>query len=113
MNDKYPMTDHVPNDLSHLSEEEFNSLCPQGEHAPVPAMTENFRALCEELIRVNDDVDNEDWIGAWSDAIDRTKAALAEQPTLKEQALSELDALENMGACNSKTIRRALEALPE
>jgi hypothetical protein len=30
------MTDHIPNDLSHLSEEEFNSLCPQGEHAPGP-----------------------------------------------------------------------------
>jgi len=31
-----PMTDHIPNDLSHLSEEEFHSLCPQGEHAPGP-----------------------------------------------------------------------------
>ena len=30
------MTDHEPNDLSHLSEEEFNLLCPQGEHAPGP-----------------------------------------------------------------------------
>jgi hypothetical protein len=30
------MTDHIPNDLSHLSEEEFHSLCPQGEHAPGP-----------------------------------------------------------------------------
>jgi hypothetical protein len=30
------MTNHIPNDLSHLSEEEFNSLCPQGEHAPGP-----------------------------------------------------------------------------
>jgi hypothetical protein len=28
------MTDHKPNDLSHLSDAEFNSLCPQGEHAP-------------------------------------------------------------------------------
>jgi hypothetical protein len=34
------MTDHIPNDLSHLSEEEFNSLCPQGEHAPGPALAE-------------------------------------------------------------------------
>jgi hypothetical protein len=31
-----PMTDHTPNDLSHLSEAEFNALCPQGEHAPGP-----------------------------------------------------------------------------
>ena len=30
------MTNHEPNDLSHLSEAEFNSLCPQGEHAPGP-----------------------------------------------------------------------------
>ena len=28
------MTDLIPNDLSHLSDAEFNSLCPQGEHAP-------------------------------------------------------------------------------
>jgi DNA-binding IclR family transcriptional regulator len=28
------MTDHLPNDLSHLSDAEFHSLCPQGEHAP-------------------------------------------------------------------------------
>ena len=30
------MTNHIPNDLSHLSNAEFNSLCPQGEHAPGP-----------------------------------------------------------------------------
>jgi hypothetical protein len=34
-------------------------------------------------------------------------------PSLKEQALSELDSLENMGTCNADTIRRALESLPE
>jgi hypothetical protein len=34
-------------------------------------------------------------------------------PSLKERALSELDALENMGTCNSETIRRALEALDD
>ena len=28
------MTDHIPNDLSHLSDEAFNALCPQGEHVP-------------------------------------------------------------------------------
>ena len=31
-----PMTDLTPNDLSHLSDEEFLALCPQGEHAPGP-----------------------------------------------------------------------------
>ena len=30
------MTDLTPNDLSHLSDEEFNALCPQGYHAPGP-----------------------------------------------------------------------------
>lgn len=30
------MTDHEPNDLSHLSDAEFNSLCPEGEHALGP-----------------------------------------------------------------------------
>ena len=30
------MDDLSPNDLSHLSDEEFNALCPQGEHAPGP-----------------------------------------------------------------------------
>ena len=34
-------------------------------------------------------------------------------PSLKQQALSELDSLENMGACNADIIRRALEALPD
>ena len=28
------MADLTPNDLSHLSDEEFNALCPQGYHAP-------------------------------------------------------------------------------
>ena len=30
------MTDLIPNDLSHMSDEDFNALCPQGEHAPGP-----------------------------------------------------------------------------
>jgi hypothetical protein len=38
-------------------------------------------------------------------------ARRSKPPSLKEQALSELDTLEDMGACNSKTIRRALEQL--
>jgi hypothetical protein len=31
------MTDLTPNDLSHLSDEEFNALCPQGYHETGPA----------------------------------------------------------------------------
>jgi hypothetical protein len=30
------VTNHIPNDLSHLSDAEFNALCPQGEHALGP-----------------------------------------------------------------------------
>lgn len=30
------MTDLTPNNLSHLSDAEFNALCPQGEHVPGP-----------------------------------------------------------------------------
>ena len=30
------MTDLTPNDLSHLSDEEFLALCPQGYHASGP-----------------------------------------------------------------------------
>ena len=30
------MTDLTPNNLSHLSDEEFIALCPRGEHAPGP-----------------------------------------------------------------------------
>lgn len=30
------MTNLTPNDLSHLSDEAFEALCPQGEHAPGP-----------------------------------------------------------------------------
>jgi hypothetical protein len=47
------MTDLTPNDLSHLSDEEFMSLCPQGEHAPgaeplspaAQAVLDAFRAV--------------------------------------------------------------------
>ena len=28
------MNDLTPNDLSHMSDEDFNALCPQGHHAP-------------------------------------------------------------------------------
>ena len=34
-------------------------------------------------------------------------------PSLKEQALEEVDAFEGMGTCNIDIIRRALEALPD
>ena len=42
----------------------------------------DFRALCEELIRVNDDVEAGEggWCRAWDDVTNRARAALAEQP---------------------------------
>jgi hypothetical protein len=40
----------------------------------------DFCALCEELIRVNDDTEAGDWCRAWDDVTDRARAALAEQP---------------------------------
>ena len=44
------MTNHIPNDLSHLSEAEFNSLCPQGEHAPGPEpLSPAAQAMLEAL----------------------------------------------------------------
>jgi hypothetical protein len=78
------MTDHIPNDLSHLSEEEFNSLCPQGEHAPGPAMTD-FRALSEELAIELDRLrgwyieDNDCILPDLEALLHRARAALAEQ----------------------------------
>ena len=41
------------------------------------------------------------------------KARRPKPPSLKEQALTELDALEDMGTCNSETIRRAIESIPD
>jgi hypothetical protein len=59
------MTDHTPNDLSHLSNAEFNALCPQGEHAPGPAPLSPAAQAIEEA------VDN-----AWSNSRARAAAAL-------------------------------------
>ena len=45
------------------------------------------------------------------DLVDSVRAARRPKPpSLKEQALEELDSLENMGVCNSDIIRKALEA---
>ena len=43
------MIDLTPNDLSHLSDEEFNALCPQGEHAPGP---EPLSPTIEQLLQM-------------------------------------------------------------
>jgi len=90
------MTNHQPNDLSHLSNEEFNLLCPQGEHAPGPAMTD-FRALCEEIDALLNDIASthpnlsENGVKVINDLSDRARAALAEQPVWPTE--EELNAL--------------------
>ena len=47
------MTNYLPNDLSHLSDAEFNSLCPQGEHAlgpePLSPAAQAVLAIADEL----------------------------------------------------------------
>ena len=74
------MTNHIPKDLSYLSDEEFNSLCPQGEHAPGPALAD-FRALCAELTEALDQCQRPygdrppESVLVW-----KARAALAEQP---------------------------------
>ena len=49
------MTDLTPNDLSHLSEDEFNALCPQGEHAPGPEpLSPAAQAVLDAYEKAND-----------------------------------------------------------
>ena len=52
------MTDLTPNDLSHMSDEDFNALCPQGHHAlgaePLsPAAQAVLDALEDQLVALN------------------------------------------------------------
>jgi hypothetical protein len=60
---------------------------------------------CCEWLRQN--------VGRWEIPEALRDARRPKPPSLKEQALSELDSLENMGACNADTIRRALEQLDD
>ena len=54
------MTDLTPNDLSHLSDEEFNALCPQGEHAPGPEpLSPAAQAVLDAMYEVNMDFGDE------------------------------------------------------
>jgi hypothetical protein len=51
-------------------------------------MTDTFRALCAELVHLNE-VEVDDWTRKWADVIKRTKAALA-QPEPQEPTDEEL-----------------------
>jgi hypothetical protein len=53
------MTDHIPNDLSHLSDAEFHSLCPQGEHAPGP---EPLSPAAQAAVKAVDHYETTHWL---------------------------------------------------
>jgi hypothetical protein len=74
----------------------------------------DFRALCAELANAYQHELNRRGLGC--DLIQRARAALAqpEPPSLKEEALKALERMQDQypHLGNTKTIRRALEALP-
>ena len=54
-----------PNDLSHLSDEEFNALCPQGEHAPGPEpLSPAAEAVLDATLNVAESPDAEAIVAA-------------------------------------------------
>ena len=80
------MTDLTPNDLSHLSDEDFIALCPQGEHAPGP---EPLSPAAQAVLRAAGD--SEPGIYATIAAAHRALAdqVVPEQPTIPEGDLTE------------------------
>jgi hypothetical protein len=63
------MTDLTPNNLSHLSDEEFIALCPQGYHAPgaeplSPAAEALLDAYFTHADLLNREVSHEEMIAA-------------------------------------------------
>ncbi len=64
---------------------------------------QELEACCELL-------EQKGWDPTWIPVL--RAARRPKPPSLKEQALAEIDALESMGVCNSGTIRRAIESLP-
>jgi hypothetical protein len=71
---------------------------------------QELEACCEEFSRFWDEVE----LVTLDDVLKRLRTSRRPKPpSLKEQALDELDALDSMGACNSDTIRRALEQLDD
>jgi hypothetical protein len=52
-------------------------------------MTDTFRALCAELVHLNE-VEVDDWTRKWADAVKRTKAALEAQPEPQGPTQAEL-----------------------
>ena len=82
------MTDLTPNDLSHLSDEEFLALCPQGEHAPGP---EPLSPAAQALLDLYWETFNAPLEGAIYRPLAAALRALAEQLRL-ELSLGDTDA---------------------
>ena len=102
------MTDLTPNDLSHLSDGEFNALCPQGEHAPGrEPLSPAANAIWEAF--------NQDEAGVFVDYGDKLAAALraAADQVAPETAESEQDDPEMLKGIWSerRTIRAELLAI--
>ena len=106
MTDQHPITPPPELVQQWLAEGHHQDYCSATEHAIAQAARwgadQELEACCK-LLELSD-----------SNARDfLTAARRPKPPSLKQQALTELDSLENMGACNANTIRRALEALPD
>jgi hypothetical protein len=77
----------------------------------------DFRALCAELLQLEQEQPAEytDWRRRYNAAIARVRTALAQPPSLKEQALEALAHILNNSSTQlgADTIRRALEQLDD
>ena len=90
------MTDLTPNDLSHLSNEEFNALCPHGYHAPGPEpLSPAAQAVLDAAFETDFDIDFANLDASIKATINNIAAAalraLAEQLRL-ELSLGDTDA---------------------
>ena len=77
------MTNQLPNDLSHLSEEEFNSICPQGEHAPGP---EPLSPAAQAVLDAYEAVDCDPFLGNPSETALAAALRAAADQVVPEQA---------------------------
>ena len=84
------MTNHIPDDLSHLSDAEFHSLCPQGEHAPGPQpLSPAAQAVLDALIdgRAEAAVGPQKRITWWNDRVGVAAALRAAANQVVPQAV--------------------------
>jgi len=94
------MTDLTPNDLSHLSDEAFWALCPQGEHAPGPEpLSPAAQAVLDAALELPDDPELEEIIAAAlraaADQIEPDDGVSTEVRQVLNKLLAIADELEN------------------